>query len=263
MRYKVIACKVMTRELGWLSAICPNCLDITYLRQGYHDEPKKLKTTLMEEIKRFETGDDPYSCTTDVGEFDAILLLYGLCCNGIEGLYSEKYPIVVPKAHDCITLLLGSRAKYDEYFEKNPGTFWYTPGWIENCLMPSKEYKDFYYNQYVQKYGEDNAKFLLENFLSWVDNYTNAAYIRWEGLEQKHCEDYTEECAKHLGWKSDYLAGNAVLLKDLLWGNWDDERFLIVPPKHVITPSFDTTILTHQPMDEYVSINAPQLNDED
>ena len=68
--------------------------------------------------------------------YDAILLAYGLCNYGVRGLHAEV-PLVLPRAHDCITLLLGSRQRYAEYFAVNPGTFYQSPGWIERDSDPT------------------------------------------------------------------------------------------------------------------------------
>jgi len=38
---------------------------------------------------------------------------------------------VVPRAHDCITLLLGSKERYAKLFGERPGTYWYSAGWLE------------------------------------------------------------------------------------------------------------------------------------
>ena len=64
-------------------------------------------------------------------DFEAILIGYGLCSNGIMGISSNKYKLVIPRAHDCITFLLGSKEKYSKYFTDMPGTYWYTMSWIE------------------------------------------------------------------------------------------------------------------------------------
>jgi hypothetical protein len=70
----------------------------------------KMRRILQEEIEKVEPD-----------KYEAILLGYGLCNNGTLDLRAAV-PVVIPKAHDCITLLLGSKEKYREYFDQNPGT---------------------------------------------------------------------------------------------------------------------------------------------
>ena len=243
MRLKVLACKVLYRELGLLSARCPNFLDITYLRQGFHDEPQRLQAVLQAEIDKIAAGDDPYSCDPKMGEFDAICLAYGLCSNGIVGIKSDMYPIVIPRAHDCISLFLGSKERYRDYFDAHPGTFWYTKGWVENTMMPGTDYYKYYYDLYKETYGEENADFLAEENLRWLKDYNMAAYISMPGIDDLDIAEKTKESAAHLQWQYDELTGSYSLLSDMLSGNWDKERFLVVPPGSSVTPSYDDLIV--------------------
>jgi len=244
MKLKVIACKVLSREVSLLNADCPNFLDVTYLRQGYHDTPEILRNILKGEIERIETGSDPYSSDTSVRDFDAILLGYGLCSNGIAGLTSEKYTIVAPRAHDCVTLFLGSKEKYLKYFNENSGTYWYTDGWIENTLMPGPDYRGHYYKKYVAQYGEENAEYLADNALSWLSNYKRCAYIGLEEFEHGKGAEFTRKCAGCLNFEYDYVKGDIGLLRRFLWGDWNPEDFLVLPPGKKITASNDTDIIS-------------------
>ena len=60
-----------------------------------------------------------------------MLFGYGLCGMGLVGLTARPKPVVIPRAHDCITLFLGSRERYLEYFNAHPGVYFKTTGWIE------------------------------------------------------------------------------------------------------------------------------------
>ena len=109
-RYKLIACKVFQREAYFCAARSGNMIDIVFMRQGLHNTPDVLRQEVQEALKK----------TTDESgnTYDAILLGYGLCSNGIVGLCAEV-PIVVPRGHDCITILLGSKEKYKDYFHQS------------------------------------------------------------------------------------------------------------------------------------------------
>ena len=76
---------------------------------------------------------------------------------GCRVLMREMYLLC---AHDCITLLLGSRDRYSELFDRySGGTYWYSPGWIEQFKTPGRGYDEqTRYMEYVEKYGEDNAE---------------------------------------------------------------------------------------------------------
>ncbi len=246
MRLKVIACKVLERELSLLLARHENFIDVTYLRQGLHNEPQKLQETLQAEIDRIDSGDCLYTCDTKdmCGDFDAILLGYGLCSNGIVGLSSKKYKLIVPKAHDCITLFLGSKEKYKEYFDSmDGGIYWYTPGWIENTIMPSQQRYDVIYKHYEELYGEDNAEYLMEMEQGWLKEYKVCTYVNWKELPFPRHIDYTRQCSDYLGWKFDILEGDISLMQRFVDGNWNEEDFAIIQPGQKVEPSFDENVI--------------------
>ena len=246
MRLKVIACKVLYREISLLTLKGAHIYDVTYLRQGYHDTPELLQQQLQKEIDKIENNEDEYTNNIErAGDFDAIGLGYGLCSNGIVGLKSTKYPLVIPKAHDCITLFLGSKERYQGLFDKSSGgIYWYNAGWIDNAFVPSKERYEQLYTQYAELYGEDNAEYLLEMENSWMREYKKNIYIRWEGFERPGYADFSRECARFFNWEYEEVTGKAKLLEDLLSGNWDSERFLVVQPGQKVKASFDSEVIT-------------------
>lgn len=245
MRLKIIACKVFYREISLLTANSKNIIDVTYIRQGLHDNPKKLKDILQGEITKIDKGADIYSHFSEIhSDFDAILLAYGLCSNSTAGIQSKKYPIVIPRAHDCITLLLGSKEKYKELFDANHGgIYWYSCGWIENSSMPGKKRLDTFYEKYLKKYGEKKAKYLLEAEKSWHAGYNMAAFINWKGIISEEYEKYAKECAEYLNWRYEVFEGDDSLMKRFIDGDWNKEDFLIVPPGHELVQSLNDDVI--------------------
>ncbi|MGI6169557.1 MAG: DUF1638 domain-containing protein [Christensenellales bacterium] len=243
MRLKLIACKVFYREISLLTATCKHFIDVTYLQQGLHDTPKKLNQALQNEIVRIDQGDDIYSTPDRHGQdFDAILIGYGLCSNGVVGLFSEKYRLVIPRIDDCIGLFLGSREHYKQAFDANPGTYWYTPSWIECAYTPSIRNIELKREKYVEMYGEENADYLIENEFS-TDNYSTAAYIKWEGLDFPEYEEYTRQAAADMGWNYLDFLGKDYFLRDFIQGKWD-ERFLVVPPGSEVKAEYDGSLMS-------------------
>ncbi|MGI6029515.1 MAG: DUF1638 domain-containing protein [Candidatus Heteroscillospira sp.] len=235
-KLKIIACKVMMRELYYLAYKCENIVDILFLRQGLHDEPKKLTESLQRAIDQIESEPEPY---------DAICLGYGLCSNGIVGITSQRTPIIVPRAHDCISLLLGSRQKYDELFKKYNGIYWYSPGWLEHNRkgMPGPDRLDILRRKYTEQYDDYTAEALLETELEWMRRYGYAIFVDWEYLDNEEYREYTKKCAQFLDWKYICQPGSPALLERMICGEWDDKDFLIVPPGKQLRPSFDDLII--------------------
>lgn len=243
MRLKLIACKVLCREISRICADSENFIDVTYLRQGYHNEPAKLREVLQREIDRVDSGDDTHTCAVNERDFDALLLGYGLCSNGTVGVSSRKYPIVMPRAHDCITLLLGSAAKYRQIFDEySGGVYWYSCGWIENCPMPCRETEQMNFERYKEKYGVDNAVYLAGSESVSLHNYRCAAFID-TGVKTHECIEATCEAAEYYGWQYRQYQGDPKLLTDFISGNWDNERFLKLPPRCCAAPSYDEKII--------------------
>ena len=120
MYYKLLGCKIIEREIASLTYNCQNIIDVTTIRKKLHDTPQKLHDILQAEIDLIDANQHCYSNDTSINDYDAILLAYGLCSNVVTGLSSQKYPLVIPKAHDCVTLMLGSKESYLDYYMQTP-----------------------------------------------------------------------------------------------------------------------------------------------
>ena len=112
MRLLALTCEVLARSVYLCAARSPHVVDVHLNRRGLHDDPPNLRTILQGEIDGVNA---PY---------DAIVLAYGLCGGATSGLRAGSIPLVAPRAHDCITIFLGSRARYTTEFTGNPGTYW-------------------------------------------------------------------------------------------------------------------------------------------
>ena len=154
-----------------------------------------------------------------------------------------RHRMAVMKAPDCVTFMLGSKERYADYFKENPGTYWYTPGFIEQGDMPSREKYDETLKVYVEHYGEDNAQYLMETMESWYKNYSTAAYVDLGIGDSGKNLAYTRKCAESLGWRCDALEGDPGLLKKWLSGDWSSGAFLVVEPGQVIKATNDEEIL--------------------
>lgn len=242
-RYRLIACEVMFREICLCASRCRNIIDISFMEQGYHDlGDQKMRERLQAEIDGTHTD-----------HYDAILLGYGLCSNGTENLRAP-IPLVIPKAHDCITLLMGSKEGYKEYFYANPGTFFLSSGWLERDKIDFEEDvlqmtgigkdKDYY----VKRYGEESAAYLFEMLGDLTSNYKKIAFIDMQTGEGDGSKQLALERAKQKNWEFEELKGNLSLLEGLLAGNWDEDKYLVVLPGSTIVPSYDHGVVKARPI---------------
>ncbi|MHC4842391.1 MAG: DUF1638 domain-containing protein [Planctomycetota bacterium] len=240
--YIFLACEILSREGYYCASISKNLVDIRLLEQGLHDiGEEKMCSKLQSEIDAVYTE-----------KYDAILLGYGLCNNGIRGLHS-KIPLVIPRAHDCITLLLGSKEKYDEYFKNNPGTYYMSVGWIERSKSHLSNPESTTsmmgmgtYEEYVEKYGEDKAKYLMEVLNDTLKNYNKLAYIDTRVGDFEHYKEQVKETAREKGWDYEELDGSTRLILNMMDGQWDENDYLVVQPGQTIEPAYDSTIIEHK-----------------
>ncbi len=237
--YMLISCAVLARESYYCAAISKNLIDVILLEQGLHDIGEEGMSAKLQ-----ETID-----SVDIKKYDAILLGYGLCNNGIRGLQS-KLPLVIPRAHDCITLLMGSKEKYKEYFDDNPGTFYKSTGWIERVIHNLANHESTTskmgmgtYQEYVEKYGEENAKYLMETLEGGLNHYDKLTYIDTQvGNFPEYKEDQKEN-AKEREWTYKEYKGNTDLLLKMVDGYWDEKDFLVLQPGGKIKPTYDEKII--------------------
>ena len=248
VRLKLIACKALFRELSYIAARAQNAVDVTWMRQGYHNHPEQLRAWLQQEIDAVESGEDPHTLALDGddGDFDAILLGYGLCSNATTGLRARRHRLVIPRAHDCVTLFLGARQRYDALFHALPGCFWYTASWIENAGMPGQAAHERQAARYREMgYDEDDIEYLLAE-LGGLNNYRHAAYISMPFLDNARYGAITRAAAAFYGWAYHEIEGRLDLLERLIAGNWNERDFLVLEPGETAVQVVDERIIDRE-----------------
>ncbi len=242
MRLYAITCEVLARECSKALLHSPHSVFLDMQQFSLHVEPDKLRAKLQAIID--EVPSDKYNY---------IILSYGLCSRGTAGLVSRDIPIIIPRAHDCITLLLGSREKYQYEFTNYPGTYYFSGGWVEHnegeerqgVMEALKDIKEqIRYKEYLEKYGEDNAKYLIEQERLWLNNYNRAVFINSGIGEIESYKEFTKRFANDHGWKYEEIAGDNRLVDMLFKGNWNTDDFLIVNPgEHIVDDINDKIVI--------------------
>ena len=142
-----------------------------------------------------------------------------------------------------------SKEHYSVCYEEAPGTYYYTSGWIERAgskaerKVPQGEGLGQKYEEYVRKYGEENARYLMEVEQSFIENYTRAAYIDVPLARGFGYEAEAQKVAAKRGWEYKELEGDMRLIRDLIDGNWDEADFLVVPPGKQVGAAYDRGIV--------------------
>jgi len=227
VRLKLISCEVLYREMCAAAARSPHQVDLEFLPKGLHDlGGPAMRARLQEAADR-----------VDATQYEAVLLGYALCGNGVAGLVSRTLPLVIPRAHDCIALLMGGRDRYRIYFENHPGVFFRSTGWLERGQDLDQA------ALLIARYGEDNGRYLFEQFNGYQRNYRKLAYIA-TGLEPDGSfERQAREEAARRGWQFEIIRGDLRLFERLVAGDWDENDFLVVPPGWRVKPTYDGGII--------------------
>jgi hypothetical protein len=210
-RCKVIACATVLEEM---LPLMPEGMKYQRLEFGLHNEPDKLRKSLQDAIDATEP------------DVETILLGYGLCSRSVTGLKSGKCRLVIPKIDDCIGIFLGSLDAYNQQHRKEPGTLYYTKGWIEAHENPYEQMPDL-----VSKYGEAKAKTF---FRIMIKNYTRMVFINTGNYKIEKYREWIQKSAGELNLRYEEIKGSNALIKKLLLGQWDGE-FVISPPGKAIT----------------------------
>ena len=158
-RMKLICCDVLFRMACRAAAVSKNIIDIEFTRLQSHVDPDLLRKEIQGLIDKADAED----------VYEYILLGYGLCGNSTAGLTARTRPLVIPRAHDCCTLFLGSREKFENNFSARLSAQWSSHGYLErnhDYLGGTDLYKglgmDKEYAELVEKYGEENAEYIWE-----------------------------------------------------------------------------------------------------
>jgi len=247
MKLKLISCEILYREMCFLVARSRNQIDVEFLPKGLHDLGA---AKMLDHLQGVVDAVDPAS-------YSAIVLGYGLCGTGLVGLKAPRIPMVVPRAHDCITFFLGSKERYLEYFHENPGVYFRTTGWIErggNLVQLAGQASiqeqlggQMSYEDLVAKYGDENARYIWEQLGDYTKYYRQLTFIE-TGIEPDGTfEESARQEAARRGWAFEKITGNLSLLERLLKGEWDEADFLVVPPGSEIAPRYDAQIIEAKP----------------
>jgi hypothetical protein len=217
-------------------------IDIDLVSMGQHIKPGELNKTLQARID-----------SAGVGKYDAILMCYGLCGKSTAGLLARDIPIIIPRAHDCITLCLGSKEKYREQQRSCPGTIWYTKDYMERLQNATESpgmgadtatlYDEKEYEAMVKRMGKERADRIIASMSDMTKHYERIVFIEHGIVKDKKAEEFARNEALKKGWSFEKIKGDIRLIKGLMDGKWPDADYLYLKPGQRITTGFGDMIL--------------------
>jgi hypothetical protein len=238
VRLALLACQVLEDEIALLAQGASHIIETRWFEIGLHDRPDQLRITLQENL-------DQLDARTDI---EAIVLAYGLCGRGTAGLRPGRHPFVIPRAHDCIALFMGSKEAYADHQRRCPTCYYYTPGWNRARRVPGPDMFEMMRADLSTRFDPEDVEFLIDSQREQLAMHDTATYLDLGTADAATEADYARSCAQSLGWKFEHLPGDPTLLRDLLWGRWDAERFQIIQPGMQLGQAPDESVLRAEPL---------------
>jgi len=176
MRLKLISCEVLCRELSVLIPQSPHQIDAEFVPIGLHDLGAQMRTQIQERID-----------AVDPSAYDHLILGYASCGTGTAGIIARSLPIVITRAHDCIGVLMGSRRRFQEYFDAHSGVYFGSPGWFGDRRPASQsacggakcgQGMQTDLDELIARFGEENGKYVFEQLTRFTITYDQLTYIR-------------------------------------------------------------------------------------
>jgi len=190
--------------------------EVFYLDYGLHVVPRNLKSAIQEKINQVDTP-------------SVIILGYGLCGNGLDGIQAGHHTLVIPRTDDCIGILLGSYVNYLQEFKDNPATYYLTKGWLETASNPLSQHQE-----YETRYGSDTASYLMD---TQYRHYRRLAFVahNWDDLLafRPQVEQVARYCERW-GMRYEEIMGSESYIRRLvevaLALETADSEFIVIPP---------------------------------
>ena len=195
-----------------------------------HGTPRRTTEDLRSALQRAIDG-------VAAGQCDAIAIGYGLCNRGIVGLEARAVPVVIPRAHDCIGMLLGSSRCYLAQLEAQPGTYFQSAGWLENSpaggrsasrILPSARTPMSPANSWWKNTARKTPIICSNN------STTSPGTISGWPTSLRRCPGRQNGRSggngRERGWKFERLPGDLGWLRRLLNADWNEREFLKLKP---------------------------------
>jgi hypothetical protein len=251
MRLKLLCCEVFAREIAAIIRQSPHAITLKFFSKGLHE----IGCALMRRNLQHEID------WTVQRDFDAILLGYGMCGFGTTGIKARQIPLVIPRAHDCISILLGSRARHEARVAEHPGTYFRSSGWLERRNNPEalkglsvaeKNSLNDTPDELIGNYGRDSGEYLAGILCDQTQFYDRLAFIETGAEPDSRFERAAKTEARNRVWKFEKLDGDLSLLRQVISGQWNYDHFLIVPPGQEIRATYDSRLIEAVPSESLI-----------
>lgn len=198
MKLFVFARPCLQQYLEKLLPNCPHEVDFLWLPEQSDSE---LEPMLQEQLAQAKG-------------YDAVILADGGSLLPENGLTSPHAPLVIPRVHNAVSLILGGSEPYRRLFDEFGGAIaWYLPGADSELLDCSQ------------------SECACLGYLADTQLILNDDSLKARALAQQNNWDY-------FNVETDYS-----LMTALLNGNWDDAKIAVVPSGVCANLSYNKDII--------------------
>ena len=197
MRIGIIYCETLRSEIQTLAGKIPEVIHLIEMPWGLHINPDELLAEVRRQIEDLQES------------VDVIVLGYGRCQSLDQLGENFKVPVLLPKADDCIGVLLGQE-QYEKEILNIPGTWFLSPGWTRMGT-------EFVFHELqLSRVGHKDID-PLQLARRLLDGFSRALYIdipscgENEGLRLK-----AQKIAEDLGLRLEETKGSCDMLKKVI-----------------------------------------------
>jgi hypothetical protein len=236
MKLKIISCRVFKPELDFLLNNLPageNRPEIEFLDLKAHNQPDNLREKIQNKIN-------------ESVNYDAVVLIYGLCGNATAGIKASDIPLYIPKAHDCSQILLGSSKEHKKFFGETPSRAWTSRGYMAEEGDPFRTADssvEWTLEELIREYGKENAEYVYD-VLHASDSESDPVlyFLNVPETEDSEVLEEAHSLALERGKTLKIIPATVSLIARLISGRGGNE-ILYVPPGAEIQPSWDSSVL--------------------
>lgn len=203
--HKIITCRSLAPVLR---DILGSDEQLVIMEIALHLQPERLRNALNEKVADIEE---------DGG---TILLGYGLCGRGLEGVVSLKGRLVLPRVDDCVGMLLGSRQRHKQVMKDYPGSYFLETDWMDTELNIFTEM-----NKGMDHISKNRRKDLIRLALK---HYKHLVLLSDENHDCK-ASLYCKDMAGQFDMTFLRVMKHLDLIEKLVTGPWNDDEFIVVP----------------------------------
>lgn len=219
MQALIITCHTLKTQIDKVISETGCPYTVLTLELALHNEPEKLRKVLQETLDR-------------ISNVDQVLLVMGFCGNAVVGLKPDGFRLVLPKADDCITMLLGSQNKRTE-IQRNMPTLFFSRGWLD-CWDQIEKIVLGDYERTLKRYGKEKADKILQLTFK---HYKRIGLIDTGDFDLEKYFEMAKKYADLLKLKCEVIPGTMSYLEKFITGPWGKD--------FIIINSGETVILEH------------------